>query len=155
MISKYSFYSFYLKESDQNPLEKMQVVKDGINILAFIFPTVWLLYKRMWLVALLLFIVMFLFAYLVEIGIFSETAYNIATMVLNVFFGLSAHDLYGLHLKSKGHALVGVVAAKEEMEAKLRFLEGYQLKQPVTEVANKEPPSFANPASIHHAELKW
>ena len=154
-MSKFAYYLIYINKNDENPLENMEVVKDGFSFIAGLLTFIWFFMKRMWVVAAGLFVFLLGVSYLRLQGYITMETEQIVRGVLFVFLGTSAYDLYAMKLKRRGYSFEGVVVARDDMEAQLRFLEQYRKTQkeaeakPATSSVTRSNPTGKAP------ELKW
>lgn len=91
--------------------DSARFIRDGFSFWAFVFPLFWMLWHRMWLYALLLFLV------IAFIGAFAEDlrapgAIAIAQFALSLLVGLESGTIREAHLRSKGWALRAAFTAE-------------------------------------------
>jgi len=85
------------------------LVREGFSLGALLLPTLWFLWNRMWLVALLHFLGV------VAIGLLLPDAVSgWVALAFQLLVALHARDLRRWTLRRRGFALVGVVAAANE-----------------------------------------
>lgn len=101
--------------------EKIVFIKEGFAWLALVFPLVWLLYHRLWIV-LAGFVVIIT---LLEVGVMSlglnEAVAVFTTLALSAIFALQANDLRRWSLERKGFALADLVSAVDRSECERKF----------------------------------
>lgn len=126
-------------ETGDTGFEKAVVIRDGFSVVALIAPLLWFLWHRMWLEALVIFIVS------TGLGVLSmipglEAAPAVGILV-SLFVGLEARNLRAGSFRRRGWKDWGVVAASSYKEAELRYM--------TEALANRsESHSAAVPASI-------
>jgi hypothetical protein len=98
-----------------------QFVKEGIAWWALIFPLLWLLYHRMWIV-LAGFVALLI---LIEAGSslagLEDAAAGWITIVVTLIFALEANDLRRWTLARAGFVTVGAVSGRDRTECELRY----------------------------------
>ncbi|MAV88419.1 MAG: hypothetical protein CMM67_12005 [Rhodospirillaceae bacterium] len=89
--------------------EKLMVIKDGFNWLAFITAPIWAAYNKLWssLVALIL-VLSFLGSVLIILG-FGFDGLMVAYLSVIIIFGWIANDLKIRHLKKGGYTYSSVL----------------------------------------------
>ncbi len=126
--------------------EKIVFVKEGFAWLALVFPLVWLLYHRLWIV-LAGFVVI---VALLEVGVMSlglnEAVAVAATFALSGLFALQANDLRRWSLDRKGFAFVDLVSGRDRSECEQKFFtewlsgQGAGLKPAPRKIAKRSKP---------------
>lgn len=102
-------------------LDRAILVKDGFHWLAFLFPLLWPLFNRLWLVFLAVFAIM------VGLGIGGRAlsapgwAIGAIEFMLALLLGVAAGDLKSWGLGRRGIPAVDVVAGADEEDAERRF----------------------------------
>ena len=98
-------------------------IREGFAIWAFVFPLLWLIVKRMWLVLL---------GYLAVIGLLEGAALLVGMIAPGVFailtgilFGLEANTLRRWTLDRNGYRFVGIAAGRTLEDAEQRFFDGW------------------------------
>jgi hypothetical protein len=113
-------YTVHENPEREEPSERIELVREGFSVWAFIFNMLWLLSEKLWLAfAVYLAIVVAI----VELGPrygLGEISMGILQFALQFFLGLHAHDLQRDRLVRKGYALTGVVIAESELLATQR-----------------------------------
>lgn len=96
--------------------EEPVLVREGFSLGALVLPTVWFLWNRMWLVALLHLVGV------VAIGLaLPQAVSGWVLAAVEILVAMHARDLRRWTLKRRGYALLGVVVAANEEEAFLRL----------------------------------
>ena len=155
-MAKFGYYMIHMNKHDEDPLYTMEVFKESFSIIAAVLTFIWFLMKRMWIWGIGLFAFLLAMTYVQFIGYIDlETTYIIRG-VLFVLLGTSAYDLYGMALKKRGYTLEAVIIARDEMEAKLKFLKSHN--DSTTEAKTEPVVNQPLPSSVTGSkppELKW
>lgn len=116
-------------------IDGVTFVNEGFAVLALVFPMIWLLFHRMWLV---------LFAFILVVAIvnigfvalgLSEAIAGWATLAITLLFALNANDLRRWTLERRGFQFVGVVSGSNREECEIRFFDDWNGIEP----KNREP----------------
>ncbi len=149
-MPSYTFHpSAGVAPRDPAALDDAVLVRDAFSLPAFVFPVLWALWHRMWLVALLVLVA--------QGGIIAAIAWLdvhplaglAADGLVSLFFGLEAAAIRSWHLARKGKPAALVVIADDEDGAETKALavwgERYRpragMSPPVTPPATSVPPS--------------
>ena len=92
------------------------MVREGFSWLAALFPLIWFLAKRLWLVAALYFALATLIGFLLP-----STVSPWAMMALQILSGFEARNLQRWSLERQGFRLMGVVQGRNEDGAVLNL----------------------------------
>jgi len=116
-------YAVYKQAGDtgHGSSESTILIKEGFCWPAAIIPLFWLLYRRFWLVA---FAVMVLLAGAGVASVYlhgSEPYAAFILVVLSLVFGAEGNNLRQYFLVSGGHSFTGVVVGRNEPEAAMRL----------------------------------
>ena len=96
-------------------------IEEKFSIMAFLFQSLWLLYNRIWMSAIILIILEYSLFSLFENGLITEFTFYGVKMSIAVFVAISAKSWYIESLKRKNYQVVDVLVVKDLDEAKLRF----------------------------------
>lgn len=96
-------------EGASNP-DSVRFVRDGFSFSAFLLPLVWMLWHRMWLYALLLFLLEALIAALAA-DFEASAALFVVQLTLSLLVGLESGALRTAWLRSRGWTLVAAFSA--------------------------------------------
>lgn len=101
--------------------EAVDFVKEGVAWWALLFPLLWLLYHRMWIV--LIGLVALLVALQLGLGLIglSETAIGWSMVAVSILFAVHANDLRRWTLARRGYEMVGAVTGRNRNECELKF----------------------------------
>lgn len=124
-------------------------VKEGYCWPALLIPLVWTLYRRLWLVVLLLLAALLVFVAVA--GALGQAALAIY-LLGRVFYGLEANGLRRWTLERKGYSLIGVAEGRTLSEAERRFFtewedDGPVYRPPVAATPETGAPAARRPAS--------
>jgi hypothetical protein len=113
---------------DPAALDRLVVVRDGFSVFAFSFHVLWMLWHRLWLAALGLFLVLVAGAFAMDwLGLPTGAAFAIQLLV-SLLIGLEASSLRRWTLRRKGLPMRDVVVAdnldEAEEKAIARWLSG-------------------------------
>ena len=96
------------------------LLRDGFSWLAFFFSPLWLLWHRLWIEALLAFVVLGLLSALGEAAGFG-IAGSMLTLLVSLFVGLEGQGLRLAALRRRGWREIGVVEAQGLADGELRY----------------------------------
>lgn len=117
------------RESDEPDVtaraDRIVFVREGIAWWAFLFPVIWLLYHRLWLVLLLFLAVIFALTGLVSLLDWPESLGGVPTMLASFLLALEGNDLRRWTLTRKGYAQVDVTTGRDRQECEQRFFEDW------------------------------
>lgn len=102
---------------DAGALENAVVVRDAFSWLAFLAPTLWFLYFRLWLAALLALLIT---PVVLALAHYAPVGSGVVLMVLlavRLFIGLEAGALRARSLRGRGYRLADAVVARNGAEA--------------------------------------
>lgn len=114
----------HLSEEDAR---KIAFVKDGFSWWAMLFPLLWSLYNRMWLVFLGYLAAIVALVFVAEA--FGSTTGGFITVLATLFFALEAGFLKSWSLQRKNWQTVGFVNASNLDEAEIRFFDRLSRKK--------------------------
>jgi hypothetical protein len=116
-----TFYTIYLK--DQLEPENCMLVEEGFSWYNFFFGFIWSIYKRIWSLSLIHFMIFLIFFTTLQFHFLNEVTTEIIGFFLSIAIAFYANDFYRKTLEKKGYKLVDVVASKNKKDALMRFLE--------------------------------
>lgn len=121
-------------------------VKDRFHWLAFLFPFLWLIYRRAWLA-----LVGYLVAIVVLIGLdtlagLPDQTQTLGLLILHAGLGVFAGDIRSWTLSRRGFRLVDVVTAESEDAAARRFYDRWLSPAAQARPASAAPARPAGPA---------
>lgn len=100
--------------------ERAEFVRDGLSVVAFVVPFIWLAWHRLWLEAALVFGVAIGLALLGEAYPWARALSPLATL-LGLYVALEGGALRVAALKRRGWREAGIVSASSSGEAELRW----------------------------------
>jgi hypothetical protein len=98
---------------------KMVFLRDGFSLLALLYPAIWLLLKRMWVVLICYLLITFSLV-MAGSAVSGQTAFLMALMV-SFIIGFEGRALHRWALERRGWRLAAVVRADSTEEAERRF----------------------------------
>lgn len=104
-------------------VEQARVLPESFTVAAFVFGGLWLLYKRLWLAAVLYALVWGGLVYAQQRVGFAIGAVMLSQIALGLFLGLEGQNLIARKLLRKGWRLVDVIEAPDLSSAERRFFE--------------------------------
>lgn len=113
-------YTVHVNDSAADMAERVELVREGFALWAFVFGAFWLLYHKLWVP---FFIYVALLAYIHEatarlaLGEFSASVLQLG---LQVLLAVSAFDIRRWGLGRKGYRMRGVVIGDSELSATQR-----------------------------------
>ena len=122
-ISKTKIYTVHINPSEANAMEKAIFVREGFNIIAFLFGMFWAVYHRMWFMAVGLAIIMAFFGAAEEQKWFDAASIAIIHIAFNFIIGFQANDLRRAHLSRRGYIMSDVVVSDNELSAQQRYFD--------------------------------
>ena len=104
-------------------------VKEGFAWWALLFPVLWLLYHRMWIVLLGFVVIAGVLQAGVSVADMPEAIAGFASMGLGFLLALEGNDLRRWSLTRKGYRFAGLVSGRDLGECERRFLTGWLARQ--------------------------
>jgi hypothetical protein len=128
-------YSIYAKPNDAKAAEAI-FLPDSFSWGAFVFTWVWALWNRMWIVAALVLLVMFIASALSTVPQF------LLALGVNIIMGLYGNDLLGWSLTRRGLSEIALSNGGSLEEAELRFY-----------ADGVDAPALTSPMPVNHDVL--
>jgi len=127
MMAVYTVLEPPASGDDMRDAERVAFVRDGFSWLAFLFPLLWLLWHRMWLV----FVLWIAIVVLAEWGasFLGGPAPLVAAAAIAVLIGFEANNLRRWTLERRGWRFAGVVAGTDRSECERRFFSGWKWRE--------------------------
>ena len=123
MFTREKTFTVYEKPEASDPADRMVLLREGFSFWAFMFTLFWLIYKRMWLVAVYYLVAAGAVMLLVDAWAIPEPYSMLAQLWLQLMLAYHAYDLQGWWLTRRGHRFAGVLVAESEMQAERRYHE--------------------------------
>lgn len=123
MVTRTKIYSVYIKQGDENPLESAVFVKQGFDLWAFLFGSLWCLFNRLWLAAVVLGIVNGLLTWADTLPL------SLMANLLNIWFGFEAGNFLSAKLEKRGYILFDISTGIDRLAAETRFYDKYLLNR--------------------------
>ncbi|MFZ3033557.1 MAG: DUF2628 domain-containing protein [Parvibaculum sp.] len=126
------------------------LVREGFSWSAVFFNLFWLLYKRLWIAAVLYFALALLVVTIARsIGV-SEEAISVFSLVLQGFLGVAAHDIERWTLTRNGYREIGVATGVDLQDAERDFFRYWKGRVLASQPAPVK--SFGAPVWPHREE---
>jgi hypothetical protein len=103
--------------------EAAEFVKEGFSWPAFLLGELWLLFQRMWVVAILFLAARVAAGAAVQAAGLPGTAAVALWLGMHLFLGFEGYDLYRWTLARRGLAMIGIVSGADLAAAERRFFE--------------------------------
>ncbi|MCB1420081.1 MAG: DUF2628 domain-containing protein [Notoacmeibacter sp.] len=128
--------------------ERALFLRDGFSVFAFLLPLVWLLWRRLWLEAVLYLALMVGVTLCVRQGWVPSPAVGVTSLLASLYVGLEATTLRLAGLLRRGHSEVGIVQADDVAEAEIRWYAAHPGIHPAAAVAAplSRKPAIGGPA---------
>ncbi len=115
--------------------DRLAFVREGFSWVALLVPLLWLLYHRMWIESVVLFLV-YVGLQLAFGGDAQGQALTAwASVAISILFAFEANDLRTASLERRGYRFAGVVSGRDRVEAEraffIRWLPEQERAQPV------------------------
>jgi hypothetical protein len=105
------------RPGDAQGLERAELIKDGFSWSAFVFTFLWFFVNRLWLAGIVVLVLLFGFAFLLEALDVHPFAGGVAQLLLSFLIGLEANSVKRWSYGRRGRPAVGIVAAEDRDEA--------------------------------------
>ena len=123
-----------------------EFVRDGLSMLAFIAPVIWLAWHRLWIEAFVALAAAIGLAALGTLAGFQSTA-PLLSLLISVFVAIEGPQLRIAALARRGWRHVATVEAGSVSEAELRFFAATADDAPAKALADRQPPPVKPAAS--------
>ncbi len=112
-------YTVYAKPGDA---ESAVAVKEGFSWLAFFVPFLWMLYRRIWLAAALLFLVNVAIMVLADAKLADPAIWVAIHLIIMLICGFEGNGWLEKTLLKRGFELKDIIVSQDEFRAKYKFL---------------------------------
>ena len=109
-------------------------IRDGFSFIALVFPLFYSIWNGLWVLTIILIIYFFGLTYLITYFESFNSIIFLIILIPHIIFSYEARELKGNNLIKKGWRKVGLVVAKNIVEAELKF---YSSRNNIN--LNKEP----------------
>ncbi len=123
----YSIYANSEKKS-QDAIDDIVLVKEGFNWSCFIFGSLWTLYKQVWSVLLIYFVVNVLCVLTIKFTPLTTTETEIIKIFISIIIASNANEYYGKSLLKRGYKFLGIAHGNSQEEAILRFFDKHNIE---------------------------
>ena len=123
--------------------DRLAFVKEGFSWPAFLVPLLWLIYHRMWIE----FVVLFLIYIVMQVVIGTETDSQsalaaFAGFAISVLFGFAANDLRAASLERSGYRFAGTASGRDRIDAERSFFTAWLPQQERSARQSVTPPAL-------------
>jgi Protein of unknown function (DUF2628) len=112
-------YSIYANPGEP---ESAIAVKDGFSWFAFFLAPLWALYHRMWVAAILLFLINAAFMGLADAKIANPEIWSVMHMIVMLICGFEGNGWLEKNLVKRGFELKDIIMSPDAFRAKYKFL---------------------------------
>lgn len=130
-------FTFYQKPGETS-WESVIAVPERFSIAAFLFGFFWALYRRLWLIAIMILGAQLALPGAVEMLGLDPALGSVALLAFAFYVGCSANDWRREKFERLGYKMVGIAAGRTLEEAERRFFDNVQAR-PVSETPPKPP----------------
>lgn len=125
MLSPMKIYTVYIKPGTVQPYEKPVFVREGFNLMAFLFTFFWALYYRLWKAAAIIFAANLAIMLATKLHMLSMDGAGVMQLALAVLVGFHANDWLRARLAKRGYIMADIAAADSLLRAEQRYFERY------------------------------
>ena len=129
-------YRIFLKKDKNGVIEDLQILKEGFSFYTFIFQYFYLLLKKLWLQALIMFSIM----NITNILMYKYNLFFISIPIQLCYLIYSSYEMIDWEtnkFKKNNYEYLGYTSGKDEREAKLKFLEQLNKNHPENDKLEK------------------
>lgn len=123
IVSQTKIFTVHINPSLIHASEKPEFVREGFNIFAFIFGTSWALYHRLWIEAVVIFMVIATLAIADQKSWLSDQYIMVLNLAFSAIIGFQANDLKRGALARRGYIMSDVVVGDNELRAQQRYFD--------------------------------
>ncbi len=120
-VAKTKIYTVHVNPEKPDPADRVELVREGFTVWAFLFHVFWLLYNRLWLATLGYMAILMCLMLFAEAFHISQISFGMLQLFMQVTLGFVAHDLRRSKLRRRGYVMESVVAAETELNAQRRY----------------------------------
>jgi hypothetical protein len=121
-VTVYSVYEPPVPETDVIArADRLAFVKEGFSWVALLVPLVWLLYHRMWIESVVLFLVYVGLQLAFGGDAQGQALVTWASLAISILFAFEASDLRTASLERRGYRLAGVASGRDRVDAERAF----------------------------------
>ncbi len=126
-MSRPHIYTVHINPSQTDPYENAKFVEEGFNWPALFFTGLWSLYKKLWLITVLIILLNVFVINIANSGAIADIGIVIIQLVIQIAIGMFANDLYRAKLKRQGYIIADIVSGDSLLRAEQRFFDRYFL----------------------------
>jgi uncharacterized protein DUF2628 len=136
-VTVYSVYEPPAKAQDlAERAEGIAFVKEGFAWAAFLVPLLWLIYHRMWIELVVLFLIYVVMQLAIGTDSQAQALAVWASFAIAVLFAFVANDLRAASLERRGYRFAGAASGRDQTDAERIFFTAWLPQQ---ERAKREP----------------
>jgi hypothetical protein len=124
-FKKLQIYYIFIDPKSPEILSDVRVIPRRFFFWAFVLGLVWVLYNRLWLVAVALVSILYVLLKLVDSGVIDSVTYQIVYFSIFLYLGFDASSLLHSQIEKSGFVLKGVMLASSQEKAEMKFCESY------------------------------
>jgi len=115
-------YRIFLKRTNDGVIDDLEMLKDGFDFWAFLFQLFYLIYRRLWKQAIIIFVLLTVLNAL-RLRFLNSYIVIPINICLCIYIGFEYADWYAQRLVKNGYQFLGYSSGNDVREAKLKFLE--------------------------------
>jgi len=127
-------------------------VRDGPAWWALLFPVIWLIFHRLWLVLVLYLSAIFAMTAIFSAAEASEIVEGLATALISVLLVLEGNSLRRWKLARSGYRIIDVTSGRDMEECEQRFFDAWLPQQNVRQPAEADMPPRRKESSSEPAQ---
>lgn len=124
-MARLRVFTIHIKPGLAQPYDEAEFVEEGFNWRAFFFNAFWLLYKRLWVPALLVIAANALCVTAEEMKMLQPASIVVLQIGIGLIVGYHGSDWYRARLKSKGYIVADIVSGENLLRAEQRFYDRF------------------------------
>ena len=125
MFNRMKIYTVHINPDDTGSRFTPVFIKEGFNMMAFVFTVFWALYQRLWVVALALVAINLGLVVLAKAHLLTHLSVAAVHLGMHILVGYHANDWLRARMGKKGYIISDVTAADSFLRAEQRYLERY------------------------------
>lgn len=129
IFNRMNIYTVHVKP-ESGLQQKPFFVREGFNMMAFVFAAFWLLYQRLWLPAMIVVACNLCIIFLAANPFLSASSLAVLDMGLHAVVGYMANDWLRAGLQKRGYVFADITAADSLLRAEQRYFERYLATTP-------------------------
>lgn len=123
MFHGLKLYTVHAKPGSDHTLMKPIFLREGFNLLAFLFTFLWAFYHRLWLYGFIVLACNLLIGAMVEYRYLGEIAAVIAQFGIQFVVGFTANDILRARLSKRGYIFEDITSGDSLLRAEQRYFD--------------------------------